>query len=60
MIFAAPLALAALALLPALYFILRLTPPAPRRLRFPPVALLIRSNTAVEIGSDCACRVLIM
>ena len=40
MIFAAPLALAALALLPALYFILRLTPPAPRRLRFPPIALL--------------------
>ncbi|HTJ90508.1 MAG TPA: DUF4159 domain-containing protein [Acidocella sp.] len=40
MIFAAPLALAALVLLPALYFILRLTPPAPRRLRFPPVALL--------------------
>ncbi len=40
MIFAAPLALAALALLPTLYFILRLTPPAPRRLRFPPIALL--------------------
>jgi hypothetical protein len=40
MIFAAPLALASLALLPALYFILRLTPPAPRRLRFPPIALL--------------------
>src|ERR1700691_785302 len=40
MIFAAPLALAALAVLPALYFILRLTPPAPRRLRFPPIALL--------------------
>ncbi|HEY1856706.1 DUF4159 domain-containing protein [Acidocella sp.] len=40
MIFAAPLALAALAALPALYFILRLTPPAPRRLRFPPIALL--------------------
>jgi hypothetical protein len=40
MIFTAPLALATLALLPALYFILRLTPPAPRRLRFPPIALL--------------------
>jgi hypothetical protein len=40
MIFAVPLALLGLAILPPLYFILRLTPPAPRRLRFPPVALL--------------------
>src|ERR1700733_11424264 len=40
MIFAAPLALAAPAWLPPLFFILRLPPPAPRRLRFPPIALL--------------------
>jgi hypothetical protein len=40
MIFAVPLALLGLAILPPLYFILRATPPAPQRLRFPPVALL--------------------
>jgi hypothetical protein len=40
MMFAVPLALLGLALLPPLYFILRLTPPAPRRLRFPPISLL--------------------
>jgi Domain of unknown function (DUF4159)/Aerotolerance regulator N-terminal len=40
MIFTAPLALLGLAILPPLYFILRLTPPAPRRQRFPPLALL--------------------
>jgi hypothetical protein len=38
--FAAPLALLALALLPPLYLILRLIPPPARRLRFPPIALL--------------------
>ncbi len=49
MIFAVPWALAALALLPAFYFLLRLNPPAPRRVIFPPVALLLgmpnRSST---------------
>ncbi|HUW79800.1 MAG TPA: BatA domain-containing protein, partial [Acidocella sp.] len=40
MMFVSPLALLGLAILPPLFFILRLTPPAPRRLRFPPVALL--------------------
>jgi Domain of unknown function (DUF4159)/Aerotolerance regulator N-terminal len=40
MIFAVPLALLGLAILPPLYIILRLTPPSPRRLRFPPVSLL--------------------
>ncbi|MDE8346660.1 MAG: DUF4159 domain-containing protein [Acidocella sp.] len=40
MIFTAPLALAALLVLIPLYFILRLTPPAPRRQIFPPLALL--------------------
>lgn len=40
MTFAAPLALLALVILPPLYFLLRLTPPSPKRLRFPPVSLL--------------------
>jgi hypothetical protein len=38
--FAAPAILAALAALPALYFLLRATPPAPRRQLFPPLRLL--------------------
>ncbi|MEE3502424.1 DUF4159 domain-containing protein [Acidiphilium acidophilum] len=38
--FAAPAILAGLALLPALYFMLRATPPAPRRQVFPPLRLL--------------------
>ena len=40
MIFAAPFALLGLAVLPAIFFLLRLTPPAARRIRFPPLALL--------------------
>ncbi len=39
--FAAPAALAALAGLVALYFLLRVTPPRPRRQIFPPVRLLL-------------------
>ncbi|GJE57655.1 DUF4159 domain-containing protein [Methylobacterium thuringiense] len=38
--FAAPLALAALAALPALWFLLRVTPPRARRIEFPPLALV--------------------
>ena len=38
--FAAPLILAGLILLPALYLLLRATPPAPRRQIFPPLRLL--------------------
>ena len=38
--FASPWLLAALAALPALWWLLRLTPPAPRRLRFPALRLL--------------------
>ncbi len=38
--FAAPLALAALVGLPALWFLLRVTPPRPRRIDFPPLALV--------------------
>jgi len=38
--FAAPWALAGLALLPALWWLLRATPPSPRRVVFPPLRLL--------------------
>lgn len=38
--FTAPLALAALALLPALWLILRVTPPRPRRVDFPPLKIM--------------------
>lgn len=38
--FTAPLALAALALLPALWLILRVTPPRPRRIDFPPLKIV--------------------
>ncbi|AMB44592.1 DUF4159 domain-containing protein [Methylobacterium sp. AMS5] len=38
--FAAPLALAALVALPALWILLRVTPPRPRRIHFPPLALM--------------------
>ena len=38
--FAAPLALAALVALPALWVLLRVTPPRPRRIHFPPLALV--------------------
>ena len=40
MLFTAPLVLAALAVLPVLWWLLRVTPPAPRRERFPAVRLL--------------------
>ncbi|BDL38795.1 hypothetical protein MSPGM_13850 [Methylorubrum sp. GM97] len=38
--FAAPLALAALVALPALWILLRVTPPRPQRIHFPPLALM--------------------
>src|ERR1700748_1546034 len=38
--FGAPLILAALAVLPVLYWLLRVTPPLPRRIPFPPLRLL--------------------
>ncbi|MDE2007408.1 MAG: BatA domain-containing protein, partial [Rhodospirillales bacterium] len=41
MIFAAPALLSALALLPALWWLLRLTPPPPRRQVFPAIGLLV-------------------
>ena len=39
--FAAPWALAGLAVLPLLWWLLRVTPPAPWRLRFPPIRFLL-------------------
>jgi len=43
--FAAPAVLVALAGLGALYYLLRVTPPAPRRVQFPPLRLLIGLTT---------------
>src|SRR5258708_19657700 len=39
--FASPWLLAGLAVLPVLWWLLRVTPPAPRRLRFPAIQLLL-------------------
>src|SRR6056297_2397223 len=39
-VFVAPWVLAALAVLPVIYWLLRVTPPAPRQLRFPAIRLL--------------------
>ncbi len=39
--FSVPLALSALALLPALYYLLRITPPRPRQMAFPPLRLIL-------------------
>ena len=46
--FAMPWALAALASLPALWWLLRMTPPAPRRIRFPPFSFLARLASSEE------------
>lgn len=43
-----PLVLAALCGLPALYFLLRLTPPRPRRVPFPPLRLIFDLRPRVE------------
>ena len=40
--FAAPIVLTALAALPAIWLILRVTPPRPRRIDFPPLKILVR------------------
>jgi hypothetical protein len=39
--FSAPLVLAALAALPALWYLLRITPPRPRQIAFPPLKLIL-------------------
>ena len=46
--FAVPWALAALAVLPVIWWLLRLTPPMPTTIRFPPVRLLMKLRTREE------------
>ena len=46
--FAAPWVLAALAILPVLWLLLRLTPPSPKRIRFPAIRLLMGLNPHEE------------
>ena len=41
MVFSSPLVLLALAALPALWLLLRVTPPRPRRIDFPPLKLIL-------------------
>src|ERR1700733_9753064 len=51
MIFASPWVLLALAALPILWWLLRVTPPAPRREVFPAVRLLLGLNATAETPS---------
>lgn len=46
--FTTPWLLAALALLPAIYYLLRVTPPAPQRIVFPPLRLLFDLKSSEE------------
>ena len=46
--FAAPWALAALVVLPLIWWLLKLTPPVPTTIRFPPVRLLLNLRTREE------------
>src|SRR5579863_7901725 len=46
--FASPWLLVGLAVLPALWFLLRVTPPAPKRIPFPPLRLLLGLNPREE------------
>ncbi len=50
--FAAPWALAALAVLPAIWWLLRLTPPVPKRVMFPPIRLLFGLTTERETSAQ--------
>jgi len=45
--FGAPWILAALIGLPALWWLLKVTPPQPRRILFPPLRLLLRDRKSV-------------
>lgn len=51
LIFASPWLLAALAALPALWWLLRVTPPAPRLVSFPPLRLLLALRPSEETPS---------
>ncbi len=58
--FASPWVLTALALLPALWFLLRVTPPAPRRISFPAVQLLLGLRPREETPARTPLWLLIM
>ena len=49
--FSAPLVLLALALLPALYLLLRITPPRPRQIAFPPLRLILDLSPREETAA---------
>src|SRR6185312_2903911 len=49
--FAEPFILAGLIVLPAIWFLLRVTPPSPRRVVFPPLRLLLGLNATEETPS---------
>ena len=49
--FAAPWVLGALALLPVLWWLLKLTPPLPKRIPFPPIRLLFKLATREETAA---------
>ena len=53
MTFAAPLALVALAALPLLWWLLRVTPPSPRQERFPAIRLLLGLNVTFDCLLPC-------
>ncbi len=58
--FAVPWALAGLALLPVIWWLLRLTPPMPTIIRFPPVRLLLKLKTREESSAKTPLWLLIV
>ncbi len=58
--FSAPLILAALIALPALWFLLRVTPPAPSRVRFPAYVILQRLQKTPETPSKTPWPILLL
>jgi len=50
--FLTPMALAALAALPVLWWLLRLTPPTPRTVHFPPMVILMRLGRGREMSTQ--------
>src|SRR5215467_4806819 len=58
--FGAPWILAALALLPAIWFLLRVTPPLPKRVIFPPLRLLLGLKDSEETPARTPLWLLLM
>lgn len=58
--FAAPLVLLALVALPAIWWLLRVTPPAPQRMRFPAIRLLLGAKTEEESPAHTPWWILLM